>query len=55
MNTDRKLTFMAPRHPFRRSLANTRALKVHRNEDTDPKLFVLSFAAFFICFCTFIF
>ena len=45
----------APRHPLRRSLASTHALDVHRSEDNDLKLFVLSFTAFFICFYTFIF
>jgi hypothetical protein len=54
MSTVRKLTFLAPSHPFRQSLANTRALKVRRSEDADPKLFVLSFMTFFICFYTFI-
>ena len=45
----------APRHPFRQSFAMTHALEARRSEDTDLKLFVLSFTAFFICFYTLIF
>jgi len=45
----------APRHPFRQSIARAHASRVDRSEDTDIKLFVLSFTAFFICFYTFIF
>ncbi len=48
------LTNEAARHPMRRSLpppviANT------KNDDQDVKLFLLSFAAFFTCFYSFIF
>jgi hypothetical protein len=41
-------------HPFRRglSLPTTPALSP-RDEDSDLKLFVLSFTAFFVCFYTF--
>jgi hypothetical protein len=46
-------------HPFRRALPPG-ALAVAeeapaRDEDKDWKLFLLSFAAFFVCFYTFIF
>jgi hypothetical protein len=40
-------------HPFRRSLPSRRVTAV-RDEDSDLKLFVLSFTAFFICFYTFV-
>jgi hypothetical protein len=55
MQTRYSLPAPAPRHPLRQSLAIAHALEARRNEDTDLKLFVLSFTAFFICFYTFIF
>ena len=47
------LTQEAARHPFRRSLPPV-AVQPLRNDDSDWKLFVLSFAAFFTCFYTFL-
>ena len=47
------LTQEAARHPFRRSLPPPAAQRL-RDDDRDWKLFVLSFAAFFICFYTFL-
>jgi hypothetical protein len=41
------------RHPFRRSLPPV-AVAPLRDDDRDWKLFVLSFAAFFTCFYTFL-
>ncbi|HEU0044150.1 hypothetical protein [Sphingomonas sp.] len=45
-------------HPFRRALP-AEVLRVEQekphDDDHDVKLFLLSFAAFFVCFYTFIF
>ncbi|MDJ0276959.1 hypothetical protein QLH51_09135 [Sphingomonas sp. 2R-10] len=41
------------RHPFRASLPRLASVPVS-SEDSDLKLFVVSFTAFFICFYTFI-
>ncbi len=49
------LTNEAARHPFRQTLPRVAAVPVPRGEDQDWKLFVLSFAAFFTCFYTFLF
>ncbi|HEU0044442.1 hypothetical protein [Sphingomonas sp.] len=47
-------THEAARHPFRRSLPPpVVALPAHK-DDSDWKLFLLSFAAFFTCFYTFL-
>jgi hypothetical protein len=48
------LTNEAAGHPIRRMLPPPVTARV-RNDDHDPKLFVLSFAAFFVCFYTLIF
>jgi NADH:ubiquinone oxidoreductase subunit C len=40
-------------HPFRRSLPLQRMVEV-KTDDSDLKLFVLSFTAFFVCFYTFL-
>ena len=49
------LTHEAARHPFRRALPPPVVAAAARDDDSDWKLFVLSFAAFFTCFYTFIF
>jgi hypothetical protein len=58
MKTSPLLTALPPRHPFRQSLVRTEALTLTRalarKDETDLKLFVLSFTAFFICFYTLI-
>jgi len=41
------------RHPFRASLPKAAGVTVS-NEDSDLKLFAVSFTAFFICFYTFL-
>ena len=48
------LTHEAARHPFRRSLPPPVLPLAARDDDSDWKLFVLSFGAFFICFYAFI-
>ncbi|HVF94001.1 MAG TPA: hypothetical protein VM900_06775 [Sphingomonas sp.] len=49
------LTNEAARHPFRASLPPAPVPKrPARNDDSDWKLFALSFAAFFTCFYTLI-
>ncbi|URW74375.1 hypothetical protein M9980_07150 [Sphingomonas donggukensis] len=47
------LTDEARRHPFRQSLPKLRTVEV-ADQDSDLKLFALSFTAFFICFYTFL-
>ena len=47
------LTHEAAGHPFRRSLPPP-VVAHARSDDADWKLFVLSFAAFFTCFYTFL-
>ncbi|MFD1786450.1 hypothetical protein ACFSC3_02575 [Sphingomonas floccifaciens] len=47
------LTDEARQHPFRQSLPRQRVMEA-KNDDKDVKLFALSFAAFFICFYTFL-
>ncbi|MBB4153139.1 hypothetical protein GGQ80_001027 [Sphingomonas jinjuensis] len=42
----------AARHPFRRALPPPPKAAASRNDDSDWKLFLLSFAAFFTCFYT---
>ena len=49
------LTHEAAGHPFRRSLPPPEPAARQRDDDRDWKLFLLSFAAFFTCFYTFIF
>ena len=48
------LTNEAARHPFRRALPPPVPAPTRRDDDSDWKLFVLSFAAFFTCFYTLI-
>ncbi|MBM6575668.1 hypothetical protein KCP91_04735 [Microvirga sp. SRT01] len=48
------LTNEAARHPFRQTLPRVPAVAAVRSEDHDWKLFLLSFAAFFTCFYTFL-
>ena len=40
-------------HPFRATLPTVRASVRKREDDSDLKLFLLSYAAFFVCFYTF--
>ncbi|PTM47179.1 hypothetical protein C8J24_0562 [Sphingomonas aerolata] len=49
------LTNEAARHPFRRTLPPPVIATPGGRDDQDVKLFVLSFAAFFTCFYSFIF
>ena len=46
------LTNEAARHPFRRTLPPPAPVPAARDEDSDIRLFFLSFAAFFVCFYT---
>lgn len=48
------LTTEAAGHRFRRSLPPPPKPAVRRDDDRDWKLFLLSFAAFFTCFYSFI-
>ncbi|MDF7775260.1 hypothetical protein P1X14_08380 [Sphingomonas sp. AOB5] len=41
-------------HPIRQTVMQARALERKRRDDSDVKLFFLSFAAFFVCFTTFL-
>lgn len=47
------LTHEAAGHPFRRTLPPPVTPAI-RNDDSDWKLFLLSFGAFFTCFYTFL-
>lgn len=49
------LTTEAAGHPFRRTLPSSVQASAPHDDDQDWKLFLLSFAAFFTCFYTFIF
>ncbi len=49
------LTNESARHPFRRRLPPPEVADPRPNDDSDWKLFLLSFAAFFTCFYTFLF
>ncbi len=49
------LTNEAARHPFRASLPPPDRIVARLSDDSDWKLFALSFAAFFTCFYTMIF
>ncbi|WP_173426234.1 hypothetical protein [Sphingomonas hengshuiensis] len=42
------------RHPFRTHVRRVAAYEQRMRDDRDVRLFVLSFAAFFICISTFI-
>lgn len=44
----------ARRHPFRARMRHVAALERKISDDSDWKLFALSFTAFFVCFYTFI-
>jgi hypothetical protein len=46
---------LAPSHPFRNYVRRQAALGRKARDDSDLKLFALSFSAFFVCFTTFIF
>ncbi|MBX3593938.1 hypothetical protein [Sphingomonas sp.] len=54
MQRDLILARRRPGHPFRAALPEIRAAVRQREQDSDIKLFALSFAAFFVCFYTFI-
>jgi len=41
-------------HPIRETVRQVRRAERKRRDDEDVKLFLLSFAAFFVCFTTFI-
>jgi len=45
----------ARRHPFRTHAMRVAAHGRKMRDDSDVKLFALSFSAFFVCFVTFIF
>ena len=47
--------YRAARHPFRASLGPVPRAKIANPDDSDLKLFALSFTAFFVCFYTLIF
>ena len=49
------LTNESARHPFRRALSPPKVVDPRKSDDSDWKLFLLSFAAFFTCFYTFLF
>lgn len=54
MQRDADLNARTAGHPFRKRLPQIRATVQQREDDSDLKLFALSFAAFFVCFYTFL-
>jgi hypothetical protein len=44
----------ARRHPIRQTIRQVRVAERKRRDDSDLKLFALSFTAFFVCFYTFL-
>lgn len=52
----RQLLLSAPArgHPIRHAIRHARAIDRKQRDDSDFKLFFLSFAAFFVCFYTFL-
>ena len=44
----------AHRHPFRQYVRRMSAKRRKQSDDSDLKLFALSFSAFFVCFYTFL-
>jgi hypothetical protein len=47
-------TVQSQGHPFRNRMNQVRVEVQRRDDDSDIKLFALSFTAFFICFYTFL-
>ncbi len=41
-------------HPFRRAVAHDAVERAHHRDESDLKLFALSFTAFFVCLYVFI-
>ena len=54
MRRDAALDDRTGGHPFRKRLPKIRAAVRKREDDSDLKLFALSFTAFFVCFYTFL-
>ena len=54
---DRQLVIegSARRHPFRKHARRVVLTRRKERDDSDWKLFAMSFCAFFVCFTTFIF
>ncbi|WP_242137488.1 MULTISPECIES: hypothetical protein [unclassified Sphingomonas] len=48
------LPLSGSRHPFRQAVVAQRVARTRARDDSDVRLFVLSFSAFFVCFYTFI-
>lgn len=42
------------RHPFRQRVVAASVARTRTRDDSDVRLFMLSFSAFFVCFYTFI-
>ncbi|WP_260599704.1 hypothetical protein [Sphingomonas endolithica] len=55
MRSQTLLTAATPRHPFRARIAPAPKVKTAHPDDSDLKLFALSFTAFFVCIYTLIF
>lgn len=55
MNRQLVVTHEAAGHPLRRTLPPPALPNTRPSDDEDAKLFVLSYAAFFVCFYTLIF
>jgi hypothetical protein len=55
MRSQPLLTAVTPRHPFRARIMPVPKVKTPHPDDSDLKLFALSFTAFFVCIYTLIF
>lgn len=54
MSRRQSLTDRTGGHPFRNRMHQVRVVVRKREDDSDVKLFAVSFAAFFVCFYTFL-
>lgn len=54
MQRELQIQGLARPHPIRRHIRRAAAIQQKAHDDSDFKLFALSFAAFFVCFSTFI-
>ncbi len=54
MQSELQIQGLSRPHPIRRHIRRAAAVQQKAHDDSDVKLFALSFTAFFVCFSTFI-
>ncbi|MGK6356584.1 hypothetical protein ACMGDH_15330 [Sphingomonas sp. DT-207] len=54
MQSELQIPGPSRRHPIRRHVRRAAAIQQKARDDSDVKLFALSFTAFFVCFYTFL-